>query len=74
MNALIDYRKRNDITQEALAELLGVTQGLVAHIENGRRKPSAALARIVEQVTDGAVSKSVLRPDIYPPDEFKQSA
>lgn len=35
-----DHRKAAGLTQEQLAELADITQGMLAHIEAGRRTPS----------------------------------
>lgn len=37
MNAIYSIRKQLGITQSALAEGIGVTQGNVSHYENGRQ-------------------------------------
>lgn len=42
---LHDFRKKQNLTQTELADLLNTTQGNIGHIENGRRKPGADLLR-----------------------------
>ena len=39
MTAIQDYREKSGMTQQELADVLGVTQGAVANWENGIRKP-----------------------------------
>ena len=43
-------RKRKKLTQEQLAERLGVHRVYVAQLEAGSRQPSMALARSIAQV------------------------
>lgn len=43
-NRLEDYRKENGITQEELADILGVTRQTIGSLENGRYNPSILLA------------------------------
>ena len=42
-NALRREREARQLTQRALAELAGVSQGTLANLEKGRRLPSIAL-------------------------------
>jgi len=49
-NYLKVHRARKDITQEALAELVGVTRPTINFIENGRFVPSALLALKIARV------------------------
>ena len=49
-NLLKVHRARKDITQEALAELVGVTRPTINFIENGRFVPSALLALKIARV------------------------
>jgi transcriptional regulator with XRE-family HTH domain len=39
LTAIQDYREKSGMTQQELADVLGVTQGAVANWENGIRKP-----------------------------------
>lgn len=39
-----DLRRRHEMTQAELAQLVGVTQAAVGHIEVGRKRPSIAIA------------------------------
>jgi putative transcriptional regulator len=49
-NDLKVHRARKDITQEALAELVGVTRPTINFIENGRFVPSTLLALKIARV------------------------
>jgi len=49
-NHLKVHRARKDITQEDLAELVGVTRPTINFIENGRFVPSALLALKIARV------------------------
>ena len=40
VQALIDVRKKKDITQQQLAHLSGIAQGDISKIENGNANPS----------------------------------
>ena len=44
------YRKRNQMTQEKLAEILGVQSKYISLLENGRRRPSGKLQRKLEEL------------------------
>lgn len=43
---LRDAREKNGLTQQQLADALGITASMVCHFENDRRRPS--LDRLVE--------------------------
>lgn len=48
-NTLLDYRRERGLSQQALADLLGVSRQTVISIEKGRYDPSLPLAfKIVE--------------------------
>jgi putative transcriptional regulator len=51
-NHLKVYRARKDLTQEELAELVGVTRPTINFIENGRFVPSALLALKIAKAFD----------------------
>jgi len=40
MNTIKYYRERNNMTQEELAEKLGLTQRMISYYENGKKIPS----------------------------------
>jgi len=55
-----DARKEDGITQQELAERVGVRKSYISRIENGRVEPSAGLfMRII-----GALGLSIVRPAI----------
>ena len=53
-------RKKKGLTQEELAEIVGVSQSMINHIEKGRKKPSldiaVALADEVGVTVDSLIS------------------
>ena len=48
-----------------MAEYLGVTQSWMSLLIHERRKPSAALAKKIEEATQGLVTRKELRPDLF---------
>lgn len=48
---LKQYRKENQLVQERMAEIIGVTQGTYSRIENGIDIPSFDLAKRISQIT-----------------------
>lgn len=48
---LKQYRKENELVQERMAEILGVTQGTYSRIENNIDVPSFDLAKRISQIT-----------------------
>jgi putative transcriptional regulator len=57
-NKLRLLRRMNDLTQEQLAEALGVTRHTILAIENGKYEPSIALDGCIVQVLGGRVLKT----------------
>ena len=45
MSNLKKFREKARITQSALADHVGITQGAIAHYESGRRTPGLSEAR-----------------------------
>ncbi len=45
IQALIDARKQQNITQKELSERTGITQADISRIENGTRNPSLAMLK-----------------------------
>ncbi len=54
------YRRRHDINQAELADLLSVTPGYISHIERGARGVTAAEARRFEAALNFEVGKEEL--------------
>jgi DNA-binding transcriptional regulator YdaS (Cro superfamily) len=48
-----------------MAEHLGVTQSWMSLLIHEKRKPSAALAKKIEEATQGLVTRKELRPDLF---------
>jgi len=60
-------------SQDDLASILGVSQGMISHWVTGRNRLTAERAIQIEQATDGQVSRYALRPDIFgQPNESQQ--
>lgn len=47
MSNLKKFREKAGITQAQLAEKVGMTQGAIAHYENGRRTPGLNECRLI---------------------------
>lgn len=52
-------------SQVAFAKRLGISKTWMTLITNGHEVPSPALATLIQQMTNGAVTREELRPDIY---------
>lgn len=48
-----------------MADHLGISPTWLSLLINGSRKPSAALARRIDEATQGLVPASMLRPDLF---------
>lgn len=64
MKELKEWRKGRKMTQAELAELFGVTQGMISHYEKGVRDIPAERAREYSEITRIPLHK--FRPDIWP--------
>lgn len=72
MSSLKQFREKAGVTQAALAERVGMTQGAIAHYENGRRTPGLAESRrLMLALNDLGVSCSL---DELFPDPSRKSA
>lgn len=60
------YIDAGHMTQTKLAEILDVTPGMVWQWLNGHRKVDPKHAIPIEKATGGLVTRSEVRPDIYP--------
>jgi transcriptional regulator with XRE-family HTH domain len=69
-NAFRAFRARKDLdepmTQEDLAQMIGVDQSYVSNVERGKRNVSYGKAREIESIT--GISKHALRPDVFGPE------
>lgn len=70
MNAKLDttaIRKAVEAmgSQTALAEAIGVSQGLVWQWCNGRLRVPAERCAGIERATEGKVTRQMLRPDLF---------
>lgn len=67
---LLDYIRQPENSASALAARVGIAPAFLYQIAHGKRQASAALARAMETVTSGAVTRRDLRPtdwgDIWP--------
>jgi DNA-binding transcriptional regulator YdaS (Cro superfamily) len=59
------YRDRLGLNQGELADLLGVSQGLISHWETRRLRVSPAMAKHIEAITQGELTRPILRPDLF---------
>lgn len=64
MNNVQNIRKRLGLSQTAFAEAIGVSQGNVSHIEQGRQEVMPALAREIIKVA-AAKGLELTFDDIY---------
>lgn len=56
MNALRTWRKKRDLTQDKLAESLGVSVGSLSRIERGEQWPDRSFFERLVEVTSGCVT------------------
>lgn len=61
------YRSDNNLTQGMLAEILGVSDATITHIENGRRRITPENAKDWEKKIP--ISKEILCPEIFGDDQ-----
>ncbi len=52
-----EYRAKKDMTQEALAAIVGVRRETIVHLENGRYNPSLRLAFSIAKALDATVEE-----------------
>ncbi len=65
------YLETTGTSQGDLARRLDVHPSLVSQWITGHRPIAAAKVLPIEHATDGACPRHELRPDIYPPDEYR---
>ncbi|MDP3911154.1 MAG: helix-turn-helix transcriptional regulator [Gemmatimonadales bacterium] len=73
IHPLREWREARGLTQAQLAKMLGCSQMMVSKIEAWERRPGGELARVMDEVTDGYVSRRWSRPDIFGPLTLKAS-
>ena len=56
MNAIRTWRKQRDLTQEQMADLLGVSASSLSRMERGEQWPDREFFEKLISVTDGAVT------------------
>ncbi|AEH16310.1 MULTISPECIES: helix-turn-helix transcriptional regulator [Shewanella] len=61
--ALKDFRRKHQLTQHELADMLEVDQSTISFLENGRRKLDPTKVKQVSEIT--GISKHDLRPDLF---------
>lgn len=57
IQAIIDARNKQHITQKELAERTGITQADISRIENGTRNPSLAMVKRIAELGLGMCLK-----------------
>ena len=65
-------RKKRSLTQEALAELLGVSRQTVAKWESGESAPDLDAAGRLSRVFDVSLDELIALPSDAPPPDFAQ--
>ena len=68
MDKLLDFFG----TREKAAEALGVTPSYLSMIKKGKRRFSPIMASVIDELTNGSVSKHYLRPDVFGEDRVNQ--
>jgi DNA-binding transcriptional regulator YdaS (Cro superfamily) len=57
-----------------MAVHLGITDTYISLLIHGKRRPSGPMALSIERATQGLVTRTELRPDLYPVDMEKMAA
>ncbi len=57
-NRLKELRARHDLTQQALAEMVGVSRQTIISLEKGRYSPSVTLALLIARVLRVALEEA----------------
>lgn len=66
MSNMKTIREQVDMTQSALAEAVGLTQGAIAHYENDRRKPGLDECRRIVAALNQRGANATL-DEVFPP-------
>lgn len=67
------WRTRSPAQKIILAERAQTSNAYLQHIASGFRRASWEFAQVLSQATGGAVTKSDLRPDIWPKRKRKRA-
>lgn len=67
------YLAEKELSQEAFAKQIGVSQGLVWQWLDGRTRITAERAIEIDEKTNGEITKADLRPDIFGPAPAEQA-
>jgi DNA-binding transcriptional regulator YdaS (Cro superfamily) len=54
------------------AQAIGVTRNFITMVVNGKRRLSFHKVLLIEEITNGAITRHDLRPDIYPVEKLKE--
>ncbi len=60
-----EYLAAEDITQQKFADDLGVSQPMISQMISGKTRITAEMAKHIEEVTEGGLKRSDLRPDLF---------
>lgn len=63
--AMKAWRKKLGITQHEAAEVLKCSQGLISRIESEGKRVSPETAIQIEELSNGALSRDLFRPDLW---------
>lgn len=62
---ITEYLRREKLSRAKFAEKLGVSPTAVLLWQSGARNPSPKKAKLIEEITGGAVTRAELRPDVW---------
>ena len=65
MSYLKNFRKQHDLTRQELADMLGCSYSLIAHIEKNIRRITPENALLWEKRTNGQMSRRDLVPEFF---------
>lgn len=65
MNWLKRYRASVNLSQQQVADTLGISKSLVCLIESGKRKPGPSLLPVIRD--ELGIAPEVVRPDLVKP-------
>lgn len=58
-----EYRAKSNLTQDELANLVGVRRETIVHLENGRYNPSLKMARDIAKALNTTIDELFIFPD-----------